>query len=258
MSCGWQSNLLLAGLPDETRRRWLPQLEPVALPQGAALHRAGGRTRHAHFPTTAVVSLVQETADGAPMEIAVVGHEGIVGVELILGGGSMPSRAVVRSAGEVLRLPARAVEEELARAGPAARVLLRYTMALVTQVAQLAVCTRHHSLEQRLCRWLLMSLDRVPGDEIVATQEQIANLLGVRREGVTQAALRLHALGLIRYTRGRIVTLDRAGLAGRACECHATLRKEYARLLPAPPAQAPAWRPAARPVAARVPATVEG
>jgi CRP-like cAMP-binding protein len=180
----------------------------------------------------AVVSLVYETADGESMELAVVGNEGIVGIELLLGGGSMPSRAVVRTAGEAIRLPARTVQDEIARAGSAAHLLLRYTMALIIQVAQTAVCNRHHSLDQRLCRWLLMSLDRVQGNEVVATQEQIANMLGVRREGVTESALRLHSLGLIRYTRGRILGLDRKGLERRVCECYAVVKKEYDRLLP--------------------------
>jgi CRP-like cAMP-binding protein len=227
-----RTNHLIAGLPDDVGQRWLPRLERVELPQGLALHESGEQMSYAYFPMTAVVSLVHETADGASMELAVVGNEGIVGVELLLGGGSTPCRAVVRTAGEALRLPAQTVQDEIARAGSAAHLLLRYTMALITQVAQTAVCNRHHSLDQRLCRWLLMSLDRVQHNEVVATQEQIANMLGVRREGVTESALRLHSLGLIRYTRGRILALDRKGLAKRACECYAVVKKEYDRLLP--------------------------
>jgi CRP-like cAMP-binding protein len=224
------TNHLVAALPDDARQRWLPRLERVELPQGLALHEPGRQMSYAYFPTTAVVSLVYETADGAPIELAVVGNEGIVGVELLLGGGSTPSRAVVRTAGEALRLPARTIQDEIARAGSAVHPLLRYTMGLTTQVAQTAVCNRHHSLDQRLCRWLLMSLDRVQGDEVVATQEQIANMLGVRREGVTKGALRLQALGLIRCARGRILALDRKGLEKQAC--YAVIKKEYDRLLP--------------------------
>ena len=186
---------------------------------------------YAYFPTTAVVSLVYETADGESMELAVVGNEGIVGIELLLGGGSMPSRAVVRTAGEALRLPAQTMQYEFAQAPSAAHLLLRYTQALITQVAQAAACNRHHSLDQRLCRWLLMDLDRVQGNELVATQEQIADMLGVRREGVTECALRLQSLGLIRYARGHILVVDRMGLEKQACECYAMVKKEYERLL---------------------------
>ena len=226
-----RANHLIGGLPDDTRERWLPGLERVEVTQGLALHESGSRMSYAYFPTTAVVSMVYELADGASMEFAVVGSEGIVGAELLLGGGSTPSRAVVRTAGEVLRLPARTIQDEFARAGSAMRLLLRYIQALITQVAQTAVCTRYHSLDQRLCRWLLMSLDRVRGDEFVATQEQIANMLGVRREGVTEGARRLQALGLIRCARGRILALDRKGLEKQACECYAVVKKEYDRLL---------------------------
>jgi CRP-like cAMP-binding protein len=227
-----RTNHLIAGLPDDARQRWLPRLERVELPQGLALHESGSHMSYGYFPTTAIVSLVYDTADGATMEFAVVGSEGIVGVELVLGGGSMPCRAVVRTAGEALRLPARTLQDECARAGSAAHLLLRYTMALISQVAQAAVCNRHHSLDQRQCRWLLMSLDRVQVDEVVATQEQIANMLGVRREGVTESALRLQALGLIHYARGRILVLDRKGLEKQVCECYAVVKKEYDRLLP--------------------------
>ncbi|HJV72086.1 Crp/Fnr family transcriptional regulator [Ideonella sp.] len=240
-----RSNHLIAGLPIDARQRWLPRLERVEVPQGLALHQSGSQMSYAYFPTTAVVSLVYETADGASTELAVVGNEGIVGVELLLGGGSTTSSAVVRTAGEVLRLPPRMMQDEFARAGSAAHLLLRYTMALITQLAQTAVCNRHHSLDQRLCRWLLMSLDRVQGNEVVATQEQIANMLGVRREGVTEGALRLQGLGLIRYARGHILALDRQGLEKQACECYAVVKKEYDRLLPET-VTAPQPRPTAR------------
>lgn len=225
-------NQLIAALPPDVRQRWLPRLQRVELPQGLALHESGSRMSHACFPTTAVVSLVYESADGASTEFAVVGHEGMVGVELLLGGGSTPSRAVVRMAGEALLLPAWVLHEALERPGPAARLLLRYTMALMAQVAQSAVCNRHHALDRRLSRWLLMGLDRVQGDEIAVTQAQVAHLLGVRREGVTEGARRLQELGLIRCARGRIQVLDRAGLAKHTCECYAVVKQEYERLLP--------------------------
>jgi CRP-like cAMP-binding protein len=232
ISFGPRSNHLLAALSDATRQRLLPLLERVEIPQGLALHESGSQMNYAYFPTTAVVSLICGTADGASMEYAVVGNEGIVGAELLLGDGSTPSRAVAQTAGAALRLSRRTIQDEFARGGSARYVLLRYTQALMTQVAQTAVCARHHSLDQRLCRWLLMRLDRVQGDEISATQEQVANLLGVRRESATEGALRLQALGLIRYARGRILALDRKGLAQQACECYAVVKKEYDRLLP--------------------------
>lgn len=227
-----RTNDLIAGLPDEVRLRWLPVLERVDLAQGQVLHESGSRMSHACFPTTGVVSLVYETADGASTEFAVVGREGMVGVELLLGGGTTPSRAVVRTAGEALLLPAWVLQDELERPASAARLLLRYTMALMAQVAQSAVCNRHHALDRRLSRWLLMGLDRVQGDEIAVTQEHIAHLLGVRREGVTEGARRLQALGLIRSARGRIQVLNRAGLAKHTCECYAVVKQEYERLLP--------------------------
>ncbi len=185
-----------------------------------------------YFPTTAIVSLLYVLEDGGSAEIAVVGNEGLVGISLFMGGESTPSRAVVQSAGQGLRLSAQAIKEEFATAGPAMHLLLRYTQALITQMAQTAVCNRHHSLDQQLCRWLLLSLDRLHGSELVMTQEQIANMLGVRREGVTEAAHKLQKNGLIRYSRGRITVLDRPGLEGRACECYAVVKKEYDRLLP--------------------------
>ena len=230
-----RTNLLIAGLTDDARQRWGPRLERVEVPRGFALHESGSPMSWAYFPTTAVVSLIYETVEGATMEFAVVGNEGVVGVELLLGGGSTPGRAVVRTGGEMLRLPARAMQDELARPGPVAQLLLRYTLALMAQVAQTAVCCRHHALDQRLCCWLLMGLDRVRGSEVAATQEQMAHMLGVRREGVTQSALRLQSLGLIRYARGRIRVLDRPGLERQACECYAVVRQEYDRLLPGAP-----------------------
>lgn len=230
-SSGPPMNQLILGLPHDTRQRWLPQLERVELPRGLALHESGRQMSHAVFPTTAVVSLVYETAEGASMELAVVGSEGLVGVELLLGGGSTPSRAVVQMAGEALRLPAPALKDEIAPGGSVANLMLRYTMALITQVAQAGVCNRHHSLAQRLSRWLLMRLDRTQGNEVEATQEQIANLLGVRREGVTEGAHRLQRLGLIVYARGRIRVLDRKGLEMQCCECYEVIKKEYGRLL---------------------------
>ncbi len=227
-----RTNLLIAGLPEDARRHLLPRLEVVEASQGQVLHPSGGQMGHAYFPTTAIVSLMYETTDGAPMELAVIGNEGMVGIELILGGGSTPSLAVVRNAGQLLRLPAQTIQDEFARVGSAMRLLLRYTVALITQVAQTAVCSRHHSLDQRLCRWLLMSLDRVPGDELAVTQDRIANMLGVRRESVTIGAQRLQDLGLIHQARGRIRLLDREGLHKQACECYAVVKKEYDRLLP--------------------------
>jgi len=185
-----------------------------------------------YFPTTAIVSLLYVLENGASAEIAVVGNEGIVGISLFMGGGSTPNRAVVQSAGTGFRLPAEALKAEFNRAGPVLHLLLRYTQALITQMAQTAVCNRHHSLDQQLCRWLLLSLDRLTGDEIVMTQELISNMLGVRREGVTEAALHLQAAGVIRYARGHITVLDRQKLEQRSCECYAVVKKEYDRLLP--------------------------
>jgi CRP-like cAMP-binding protein len=202
------------------------------MPLGEVLYESGVTLSHVYFPTTAIVSLLYVMEDGASAEIAVVGNEGIVGISLFMGGGSTPSRAVVQSAGLGLRLKARALKDEFNRAGPVLHLLLRYTQALITQMAQTAVCNRHHSLDQQLCRWLLLSLDRLQGDDLVMTQELIANMLGVRREGVTESALKLQTAGLIRYARGHITVLDRAGLELRTCECYAVVKKEYARLLP--------------------------
>ena len=227
-----RQNQLLAALPPDIQRNWMPLLEAVALPLGKVLYESGSTMRHVYFPTTAIVSLLYVLEDGASAEIAVVGHEGIVGISLFMGGESTPSRAVVQSAGRGYRLPASALMQEFNQAGAVMHLALRYTQALITQMAQTAVCNRHHSLDQQLCRWLLLSLDRLPSSDLVMTQELIANMLGVRREGVTEAAGNLQRAGLIRYQRGRISVLDRAGLEQRTCECYAVVKKEYARLLP--------------------------
>jgi CRP-like cAMP-binding protein len=224
-------NHLLAALPDAEWQRWRPLLEPIDLPLGKVLYESGGTLSHVVFPTTAIVSLLYVMENGASAEIAVVGNEGIVGISIFMGGGSTPSRAVVQSAGRGLRLDAQAVKEEFNAAGPVMHLLLRYTQALITQMAQTVVCNRHHSLDQQLCRWLLLSLDRLQGSELAMTQELIANMLGVRREGVTEAATKLQRAGLIRYARGRISVLDRPGLEQRSCECYAVVKKEYDRLL---------------------------
>jgi len=225
-------NQLLAALPDPEWQRWQPQLERVEMPLGQVLYEAGTTLSHVYFPTTAIVSLLYVMENGASAEIAVVGNEGIVGISLFMGGDSTSSRAVVQSAGLGLRLKAQIMKDDFNRAGPVLHLLLRYTQALITQMAQTAVCNRHHSLDQQLCRWLLLSLDRLQGNELVMTQELIANMLGVRREGVTEGALKLQQAGLIRYTRGHISVLDRDGLENRSCECYAVVKKEYDRLLP--------------------------
>jgi CRP-like cAMP-binding protein len=226
-----KKNQLLASLPRAEWQRWLPQLEWVRMPLGEILYESGSTLSHVYFPTSAIVSLLYVMENGASAEIAVVGNEGIVGVSLFMGGESTPSRAVVQSAGEGFRLSSDAIKDEFKRA-PVLHLLLRYTQALITQMSQTAVCNRHHSLDQQLCRWLLLSLDRLSGLELVMTQELIANMLGVRREGVTEGALKLQKAGLIRYSRGRITVLDRAGLEARSCECYAVVKKEYDRLLP--------------------------
>lgn len=225
-------NHLLAALPLAERGRWLPQLEWVEMPLGQVLYESGRTLSHVYFPTSSIVSLLYVMESGASAEIAVVGNEGLVGISLFMGGGSTPSRAVVQSAGAGYRLKAALMKDEFDRAGPAMHLLLRYTQALITQMAQTAVCNRHHSLDQQLCRWLLLSLDRLNSNELVMTQELIANMLGVRREGVTEAALKLQAAGLIRYARGHITVLDRPGLEARTCECYAVVKREYDRLLP--------------------------
>ena len=224
-------NHLLAALPAAEWARWLPQLEAVEMPLGQVVYESGSTLSHVYFPTTAIVSLLYVMENGASAEIAVVGNEGVVGISLFMGGESTPSRGVVQSAGQGYRMTAEVIKDEFKRA-PVLHLLLRYTQALITQMAQTAVCNRHHSLDQQLCRWLLLSLDRLSGFELVMTQELIANMLGVRREGVTESALKLQQAGLIRYARGRIKVLDRAGLEQRTCECYAVVKKEYERLLP--------------------------
>ncbi|HEX3139417.1 MAG TPA: Crp/Fnr family transcriptional regulator [Rhizobacter sp.] len=227
-----RQNQLLAALPQAEWARWLVELEPVDMPLGKVLYESGMRLSHVYFPTTAITSLLYVLENGASAEIAVVGFEGVVGISLFMGGESTTSRAVVQSAGRGYRLSASVMMQEFNRAGPVLHLLLRYTQALLTQMSQTAVCNRHHTLDQQLCRWLLLSLDRLRSSELVMTQELIANMLGVRREGVTEAAGRLQESGLIRYRRGHISVLDRHGLEKRACECYAVVKHEYDRLLP--------------------------
>ncbi|MEP7280932.1 MAG: Crp/Fnr family transcriptional regulator [Rubrivivax sp.] len=226
------SNQLLAALPPGDFERWKPQLEWVDLPLGKVVYESDRLQSHVYFPGTAIVSLLYVLENGSSAEIAVVGNEGVVGISLFMGGESTPSRAVVQSAGQGWRMSAQTIKNEFNRAGPIMHLLLRYTQALITQMAQTAVCNRHHTLDQQLCRWLLLSLDRLQGNELVMTQELIANMLGVRREGVTEGALKLQKQGLIRYVRGRITVLDRPGLEALTCECYAVVKTEYDRLLP--------------------------
>jgi len=202
------------------------------MPLGEALYESGGHLQHVYFPTTSIVSLLYVLEDGASAEIAVVGNEGILGIAIFMGGETTPSRAIVQSAGYGYRLKAHLLKQEFNRAGPVLHLLLRYTQALITQMTQTAVCNRHHAVEQQLCRWLLLSLDRLRSNELIMTQELIANMLGVRREGVTEAAGKLQQAGLIRYSRGRIEVLDRPGLETRVCECYSVVKKEFERLLP--------------------------
>ena len=230
---GARQNHLLACLPEAVWQRWQPQLEAVDLPLGQVLCEPGERLTHAVFPTTAIVSLVYLTENGGSAEIAVVGREGMVGTWLPMGAGSTPSRDVVCSAGRGFRLKTSVLLEEFNQSTAVMHLLLRYTQALLTQISQTAVCNRHHSLEQRLCHWLMMRLDRLGSNDIAVTQELIASLLGVRREGVTQAVGRLQKVGLIRRRRGHIEVLDHLGLEARSCECYRTVKTEYDRLLPA-------------------------
>ena len=225
-------NHLLAALPTEDYKRLLQHLELVPMPLGDVLYESGNELRHVYFPTTAIVSLLYVMLDGASAEIAVVGNEGIIGVALFMGGETMPNRAVVQSAGHAYRLKGQLLKNEFSRSGELQHLLLRYTQALLTQMAQTAVCNRHHTLDQQLCRWLLLSLDRLPSNELTMTQELIANMLGVRREGVTEAAGNLQRAGLIAYRRGKITVLNRVGLEARACECYEVVKKEFDRLLP--------------------------
>jgi CRP-like cAMP-binding protein len=224
-------NHLLAALPAEEFERMARHLELVPMPLGEILYEPGGQMQHAYFPTTSIVSLHYVMESGASAETAGVGNEGVVGISLFMGGGTTPSSAVVQTAGHAYRLQSRRLREEFDRAGLPQRLLLRYTQALITQVTQTAVCNRHHSVEQQLCRWLLLTLDRVSSRELVMTQELVASMLGVRREGITEAAGRLREAGVIRYRRGHIAVLERPGLEARACECYAVVKKELGRLL---------------------------
>jgi len=226
-----KQNHLLAALPQAEYERLLPHFELIPMPLGEALYESGGRLQHVYFPTTSIISMLYVMEDGASAEIAVVGNEGILGISLFMGGETTPSRAVVQSAGFGYRLKAQMLKQEFNRAGSVMHLLLRYTQALITQMAQTAVCNRHHSVEQQLCRWLLLSLDRLTTQELSMTQELIANMLGVRREGVTEAAGKLQRAGLIEYSRGRITVLDRPGLEKEVCECYAVVKKEFDRLL---------------------------
>ena len=227
-----RGNQWLATLPDAEWAHWQPHVEPLELRAGQVLIELGRTPSHLVFPITAIVSVVCRTQDGASAEIAVVGSEGLVGVSLFMGGNAAPREAVVQSPGSACRLPARAVRDAVDDGGPMLTLLLRYTQSLMTQVTQTAVCNRHHSIQQQLCRRLLMGLDRSPTNELTMTQESVAGLLGVRREGVSAAALELQQSGVIRYRRGHIVVLDRARLEARACECYAVAKKECDRLLP--------------------------
>jgi CRP-like cAMP-binding protein len=227
-----RQNHLLDALPEPEFQRLAPHLELVKMPLGEALYESGGKLQYVYFPTTCIVSLLYVMEDGASAEIAVVGNEGILGISLFMGGDTTPSRAVVQSAGFGYRLKAQLLKDEFNRAGPLLRLLLRYTQALITQMAQTAVCNRHHSVEQQLCRWLLLSLDRLSSDELTMTQELIADMLGVRREGVTESAGKLQRAGLIIYSRGHIKVLNRPGLEKRVCECYQVVKTEFDRLLP--------------------------
>ncbi|WP_019867051.1 Crp/Fnr family transcriptional regulator [Methylovulum miyakonense] len=230
-SCPRQ-NHLINSLPEETYQRLLPQLERVQMPLGHVIYESGDELRHAYFPANCIVSLLYVMENGASAEIAVVGKEGMVGVALFMGGSSMPNRAVVQSEGYAYRLRGQLMLKEFNRYGVFMHLLLRYTQALITQMAQTAVCNRHHSVDQQLCRWLLLSLDRLDSNELTMTQELIANMLGVRREGVTEAAGKLQRAKLIDYSRGRITVLDRPGLEMRVCECYQVVKTEFDRLLP--------------------------
>ncbi|AFJ01263.1 cAMP-binding protein [Methylophaga frappieri] len=224
-------NYLLAALTEEERKRVFPNLELVKLPLGEVLHSPDKQIKHVYFPTTAMVSLLHLTESGASTEIAVVGKEGIVGISLFLGGETTSSWALVQSEGFAYKLTGKLLKKEFFRAGKLQRLLLRYTQSLITQMAQTAVCNRHHTVDQQLCRWLLLSLDRLPSNELTMTQELISNMLGVRREGVTEAACSLQRDGLIRYVRGKITVLDREGLENRVCECYQIVKVETDRLM---------------------------
>jgi len=222
-------NHLLAALPEAEYGRLLPHLDLIELPLGEAIYESGDKLQYAYFPTDCIISLLYVMASGESAEIAVVGNEGVLGIALFMGGDTMPNRAVVQSAGLGYRLRSTLIQQEFGRNGPLLHLLLRYTQALITQMAQTAVCNRHHNVDQQLCRWLLLSLDRLPGNQLTMTQELIAK----RREGVTEAAGKLHRAGLIDYSRGHIIVLDRPGLEARVCECYQVVKTEFDRLLPA-------------------------
>lgn len=227
-----QQNRLLAVLSPEVRQRLFPHLQLIDLPLGKVIYESGDSLRHVYFPTDSIVSLLYVMENGASAEISVVGNEGLVGVAVFMGGESTPSRAVVQSAGNAFRLSGQRLRDEFDRHGEMLLLMLRYTQALITQMAQTAVCNRHHSVDQQLCRWLLLSLDRLPSNKLTMTQELISNMLGVRREGVTEAAGKLQKLGVIEYSRGQITVLDRARLEELSCECYAVVKREADRLLP--------------------------
>jgi CRP-like cAMP-binding protein len=229
-----RENQLLAVLPDSEWKRWHSCLELVDLSVGQVLSESGRTPSYVYFPTTAIVSLLYMTQDGGSAEIAVVGNDGVVGISVFMGGNTTPSQAVVQAAGQAYRLRAQMIKDEVDSGGQVLKILLRYTQAMIAQVAQTAVCNRYHSIDQQLCRRLLLGLDRLPDDSLTMTQELLANLLGVRREGVTAAALKLQMAGVIRYSRGHIDVLDRVRLENRACECYGVAKKEYFRLLPMP------------------------
>ena len=224
-------NHLLAALLESDFARLSPHLEPIMMRLGDVLYESGGQLQYVYFPTSAIVSLHYVLENGGSSEIAGVGNEGILGISLFMGGNTTPSRAVVQTAGHGYRLKSHILMDEFNRAGPVMRLLLRYTQALLTQMSQTAVCNRHHTVEQQLCRWLLLTLDRLPGNELTMTQELIANMLGVRREGVTVAAGKLQENGYISYRRGHITVLDRVGLEAEVCECYEVVKKEFARLM---------------------------
>ncbi len=230
-------NHLLGALPAAVRERLFPKLELVPLPLGKVLYESGDTLRHVYFPTDSIVSLLYVMENGASAEISVVGNEGLIGISLFMGGESTPSRAIVQSAGSAYRLPGTLLKEEFNRHADLQLLLLRYTQALITQMSQTAVCNRHHSVDQQLCRWLLLSMDRLPSNQLTMTQELIANMLGVRREGVTEAAGKLQRQGVIHYSRGAITVLDRPTLETLACECYAVVKRETDRLLPWVPAR---------------------
>jgi CRP-like cAMP-binding protein len=229
-----QQNHLLAALSPAERERIYPHLELVPMPLGKVLYESGDKLRHVYFPTDSIVSLLYVLENGSSAEISVVGNEGLIGIALFMGGETTPSRAIVQSAGNAYRLIAKELKDEFHRNGPLQLLLLRYTQALITQMTQTAVCNRHHSVDQQLCRWLLLSLDRLSSNQLLMTQELIANMLGVRREGVTEAAGKLDKLGVINYVRGHITVLDRPRLEQLCCECYAVVKKEDDRLLPRP------------------------